>query len=87
MISSYAGRKVLRRLDSPRGGFNRQPGDRNWGPWPPGIGVQHLVMDDDGLRRIGSLQRRNRSDDRNLLLCRNQLLELYGDLLLLAGRD
>ena len=71
MISGHAGRKILRRFNSARRGFNRQAGYGNGRSGAAGIGVEHLIVNDHRLRGIGRLQRRNGSDDRNLLLGRN----------------
>ena len=87
VISGYAGREILRRLDSARGGFDRQSGNGDRSTRSSGIGVQNLIMNDNGLRGIGRLQRRNGSNDRHLLLQGYDLLELQGDLGRLAGGD
>ena len=53
VIAGYARREVLRSFDSAGGGFNRQAGERDGRSRTSGIGIQHLVVDDDALRGIG----------------------------------
>ena len=63
-----------------------RPGNRDGRSRPAGIGVQHLVVDDDALRGIGSQDRRRRSDNGDRLLDRDELLELQLDPIL-CGSD
>ena len=58
VIARDAGSKILRGLDSSRGGFDGQPRDGDGSAGASGIGVEDLVMNDDALRRIGRQRRR-----------------------------
>ncbi len=60
VIPGNARSKILRGLDSSRCGFNGKSGDRDRSAGPTGIRVQHLVVNDDALRGIGSQKRRRR---------------------------
>src|SRR6516164_9425347 len=84
VVASHTWRKVLRSFNSPRGRLNGQTGYGDWCAGPPRIGVQYLVMNDDGLRRVGSQHRRSRGNYGDDLENGNELPKLQSNLLQLA---
>jgi hypothetical protein len=54
VIAGYTGSKILRSLDAAGSGFDGKAGDGDGSTGAARVGVEDLVVDDDGLRRIGS---------------------------------
>src|SRR5580698_7650257 len=81
MIAGHSGSKVLRSLDAPRSGFDRQPWNGDGRSGPSRIRVEHLIVNEDAARRIGCKDGWRRSYHRHLLLDGDDLLEAYGDVL------
>ena len=51
MVAGDSGSEILRRLDASRGGFDGKARNGDRRARAAGIGVEHLVMNDDALRR------------------------------------
>src|SRR5271165_2030599 len=81
VIAGNTWREVLRRFYSSRGSLDGQARDGDWCPWPAGVRVQHLVVNDDTLSRVGGQGRPRRSYHCNGLLHGDNLRELQSHLL------
>lgn len=62
MIGGDSGSEILRGFDAAGSGFDGEARERDGSAGAAGVRVEELVVNDDGLRRVGSEGRRRRSD-------------------------
>ena len=87
VITGNAWSEILRGFDAAGSGFDGETGDGDGSARAPGIGVEDLVVDDDGLGGIGGERRGRRSNDGDGLEDGGELLELEDEGFLLGGGE